>query len=209
MGIYTHYYGKRLADIIFCLIFIPLLLPVFVMVSMIQVFFHGKNIFFRQKRVGINQQAFYIIKFRSLKINTTQSLQFSANNLTPWGNFIRKSGLDELPQLLHVLKGEMSIVGPRPLPWQYLTNNQIPDLERQLVKPGITGLTQINGRNQLPWHDRFYYDHQYIKHLSLKSDLKIIAKTFMYMANFKKLFSDPAFGIHEPTAYYDQQKTSG
>ncbi|MBT1705346.1 sugar transferase [Fulvivirgaceae bacterium PWU20] len=140
-------------------------------------------IFFLQKRVGLGGSLFSLIKFRTLSIDETRSLQ---GRRFWWGNFLRATSLDELPQLWNVLKGDMSLVGPRPLPDYYLPLYSREQLRRHEVRPGVTGLAQVNGRNRLSWKEKFRFDVYYVENVSLFLDLQIIFKTIVLLLSLKK-----------------------
>lgn len=170
---------KRLLDFTAALIGFILLSPVFVLV-MIGLFFanQGKPFFF-QTRPGKNEHFFKIIKFKTMndKKDSEGNLLPDAERLTSIGSFVRKTSLDEIPQLLNVLKGDMSLIGPRPLLVQYLPLYNPFQRQRHLVRPGITGWAQINGRNAISWAQKFEYDVWYVEHCSLFLDLKILFLT--------------------------------
>lgn len=139
----------------------------------------GKGIFFRQLRPGLNGKPFTILKFRTMnnRRDVNGALLSDHERLTPIGKILRSTSLDELPELFNVLKGEMSLVGPRPLLMQYLDRYSPEQRRRHEVKPGITGWAQINGRNAITWEDKFKLDVWYVDHRSLGLDVKIIAST--------------------------------
>jgi lipopolysaccharide/colanic/teichoic acid biosynthesis glycosyltransferase len=170
---------KRLLDFTAALIGFILLSPVFVFV-MIGLFFANKGKpFFFQTRPGKNEHLFKIIKFKTMndKKDSEGNLLPDAERLTSIGSFVRKTSLDEIPQLLNVLKGDMSLIGPRPLLVQYLPLYNSFQKQRHLVRPGITGWAQINGRNAISWAQKFEYDVWYVEHCSLFLDLKILFLT--------------------------------
>lgn len=137
---------------------------------------------FTQPRTGKNEKPFTLLKFRTLKPhgNTLQERRF-------WlGDFLRATSLDELPQLINVLKGEMSLIGPRPLPVEYLPLMNAEQKHRHQVKPGITGWAQVNGRNAISWKEKFELDNYYVKHISFVLDIKIVFKTIQLLLSFKK-----------------------
>ena len=142
----------------------------------------GRPILFRQKRIGYKNKAFKIYKFRSMRVVNKKKY------ITKLGSFLRKTSLDEIPSIINVLKREMSIVGPRPLPVAYLKLYSKKQIKRHNVLPGITGLAQINGRNILSWKKRFKLDVQYIKRYSLMFDFEIIIKTFYYVLFQKNIY---------------------
>lgn len=142
----------------------------------------GSPVFFRQLRPGLNGQPFELIKFRTMtdKRDEAGNLVADQERITGFGNFLRSTSLDELPELLNVLKGEMSLVGPRPLLMEYLPLYNREQARRHSVKPGITGWAQINGRNAISWEQKFKLDLWYINNQSLWLDLKIMGMTLLY-----------------------------
>jgi lipopolysaccharide/colanic/teichoic acid biosynthesis glycosyltransferase len=170
---------KRLFDILFSLTALfftalPLaLLYVAIAVKM------GRPVFFRQKRPGMNGEIFEMIKFRTMTSarDADGNLLPDAQRLTPLGQFLRRSSLDEFPEFINVLKGEMSVVGPRPLLVQYLPRYSAEQARRHEVRPGITGWAQVNGRNAISWDDKFRLDVWYVDNRSLLLDLRIIVLT--------------------------------
>ncbi len=151
---------------------------------------NGKPFFF-QKRPGKDEKLFNIIKFKTMKDPKDKDgeLLDQAQRITKVGGFVRKTSLDELLQLINVLKGDMSIVGPRPLLIQYLPLYNKEQARRHLVKPGITGWAQVNGRNNLSHEDKFALDVWYVDHLSFSTDLKILLKTIQKVFNRKDISS--------------------
>ncbi len=140
----------------------------------------GSPILFRQDRPGKDEQIFELAKFRTMKdIDPAKGLIEDADRLTPFGQFLRSTSLDELPTLLNVVKGEMSLVGPRPLLVRYLPRYSATQHRRHEVRPGITGLAQVNGRNTVAWEDKFAMDVEYVDNRSLLLDIKILFKTFV------------------------------
>ena len=132
---------------------------------------------FKQQRLGLNARAFTVYKFKTMR-NQTVPPQTDMQRLTPLGIWLRKWSIDEWPQLINVLKGEMSLVGPRPLPIQYDALIKGPYRARFMVKPGITGRVQVSGRNLLSWRQKFEYDTQYVENHGFLNDLKILLLTF-------------------------------
>tara|TARA_B100001287_G_C22542148_1_gene462663 strand:+ start:285 stop:875 length:591 start_codon:yes stop_codon:yes gene_type:complete len=173
---------KRLIDIFLSLSALILLVPVFITVSLSVLIFLGRPIFFFQIRPGLNGELFKLVKFRSMKNISKQS---DALRLTKFGRILRSTSLDELPELYNVLKGDMSLVGPRPLLPEYLELYSERQMQRHKVKPGITGWAQINGRNLLTWEERFDLDLWYVNNFSLFLDFKILLITIK-----KVLFRD-------------------
>tara|TARA_B100001750_G_C15479810_1_gene584704 strand:+ start:238 stop:756 length:519 start_codon:yes stop_codon:yes gene_type:complete len=144
----------------------------------------GFPVLFFHQRLGKDGISFTMIKFRTMKNGPSLSAKHDITRLTKWGRFLRRTSIDELPVLINVLKGEMSLVGPRPLPIKYLSRFNSFQLNRLNVKPGITGLAQINGRNLLSWDEKFKYDIDYVNEHSFLLDIIIIFKTI------KVLFSE-------------------
>lgn len=172
---------KRLFDIVISLILLAMLSPVILVLYVVIYFKLGSPIIFKQKRPGLNEKIFTIYKFRTMTSETDQNgnLLPDSVRLTQFGKFLRALSLDELPQLLNVLKGEMSFVGPRALLIEYLPLYNPDQKRRHLVKPGITGWAQINGRNAISWEQKFKYDVWYVQHQSFWVDIKILWLTLM------------------------------
>lgn len=170
---------KRFFDMLLSCIALMLLLPILLTVALIIWIWLGRPIFFRQMRPGQHGEPFQIIKFRSMLsgIDKDGSMLSDEQRLTKFGRLLRASSLDELPGLWNVLKGDMSLVGPRPLLMDYLPlyNNQ--QARRHEVRPGITGWAQVNGRNAITWEEKFELDVWYVDHRSLRLDLWIILLT--------------------------------
>ena len=174
---------KRAFDIISSLLLLAALcLPLLVIIAL-QVIKLGHPIFFRQTRAGIDGRAFKILKFRSMR-NCHGS---DEERLTAWGQFLRSTSLDELPELWNVLKGEMSLVGPRPLPTTYLERYSPDQARRHEVLPGITGWAQVNGRNGLSWKKQFELDLWYVENRSFLLDLKILCLTISTVLSRKDI----------------------
>ena len=182
-------YIKRLIDFLAALFGLIILFPIFVIV-MIGLFFanNGKPFFF-QKRPGLNERIFEIIKFKTMndKRDKDGKLLPDAERLTKIGSFVRKTSLDEIPQLINVLKGDMSLIGPRPLLTKYLPYYTEREKLRHTVRPGITGLAQINGRNNISWDDKLEMDAQYVEKISFTNDLKILLKTIQNVISQKDI----------------------
>ena len=172
---------KPLFDKLLALFLIILFAPVMIIVAILIYLWDGRPIIFTQERPGLNEKIFKIYKFRTM---TNEKDEFG--NLLPdekrlkgIGKIIRSLSFDELPQLFNVLKGDMSFIGPRPLLVEYLDLYNEEQRKRHLVKPGITGLAQVKGRNAISWRKKFKYDVFYVKHLSFKLDLYIICQTII------------------------------
>ncbi|MBU4277687.1 MAG: sugar transferase [Proteobacteria bacterium] len=176
-----HYnpHGKRLLDFSLALILAGALLPVMAAVAVCIAFKDGRPVFFRQVRPGKRGRPFLLYKFRTMNQvrDRRGGLLPDGQRLTPLGRLLRELSLDELPQLFNVIKGEMSLVGPRPLRMRYLPRYSTRQARRMEVLPGITGWCQVRGRNALAWEQKFDLDVCYVDHLSLSLDMKILALT--------------------------------
>ena len=166
-------------DIVLVLFSIPILIPIHILVALTVRFKFGSPVFFKQPRPGLNEKVFNMIKFRSMTMeNDTSGILLSdSNRLTRFGEFLRSTSLDELPSLWVVLKGEMSLVGPRPLLVEYLPLYSKKQSRRHEVKPGITGWAQVNGRNAISWDEKFDLDVWYVDNQSIWLDIKILYMT--------------------------------
>jgi len=167
---------KRIIDTLFVLLALPLLLPVMPLLAWLVRHKLGRPIFFRQTRPGLHGRPFNMIKFRTMTDARGADGQLlpDAERLTTFGRFLRASSLDELPELWNVLRGNMSLVGPRPLLMAYLPLYSPEQARRHDVRPGITGWAQVNGRNTLSWDDKFKLDVWYVDNRSLWLDIKIL-----------------------------------
>lgn len=172
---------KRMVDLVITTIILFLLLPFFILISLILFIQNRGNIFFYQKRPGYKEKPFYIIKFKTMTDEEDEKgkLLPDVERITTFGNWIRKMSLDELPQLINVLKGEMSLVGPRPLLYKYIPLYSDKQRRRHEVKPGITGWAQVNGRNSISWSEKFELDVYYVENYSFHLDMKIIWMTII------------------------------
>jgi lipopolysaccharide/colanic/teichoic acid biosynthesis glycosyltransferase len=171
--------SKRIFDIVVAAGFLILFSPLILLLSLLVRIFMGSPILFSQRRPGLNEKAFYLYKFRTM-LNTYDKRGeplSDAQRLTRFGKFLRASSLDELPELFNVLKGEMSLVGPRPLLMEYLPYYSLKQRLRHRVRPGITGWAQIHGRNTLSWEKKFDLDVWYVEHGSFLLDIQILFKT--------------------------------
>lgn len=170
---------KRPMDFVLSLTAIIVLSPVLLIVALLVRLKLGSPVIFKQKRPGLNEKIFTIYKFRTMtdERNENGELLSDSVRLTKFGKLLRSTSLDELPELFNILKGDMSIVGPRPLLVKYLPMYKEIEKRRHEVRPGLTGLAQVRGRNALSWEDRFDCDVEYIDYLSLKNDVTIIFKT--------------------------------
>ena len=177
---YTQFF-KRCFDLILSVIGLIILSPIFSIVLIVLAVNNSGSPFFFQKRPGKNGVIFLIIKFKTMtdKKDDQAHLLPDRDRLTSVGKFIRKTSLDEIPQLINVLKGDMSLIGPRPLLPEYLALYNTEQNRRHEVKPGITGWAQVNGRNAISWQKKFEYDVWYVNNISLFLDVKIILKTVL------------------------------
>jgi len=171
---------KRLIDFSISFILIILFAPILIFISMTIYCVDGKPIFFKQLRAGKHGAPFFLLKYRTMSNNLSNLNHLSSDTarVTRLGKFLRATSLDELPNLWNVLIGEISLIGPRPLPVSYLPLYNKKQARRHEVKPGITGLAQISGRNILSWNDRFNLDVYYVENVSLMLDIKILLMTF-------------------------------
>lgn len=184
---------KRILDILVALVGLLILSPIFILVTIgLYITNQGKPFFF-QERPGLHEKIFKIIKFKSMndKKDSQGNLLSDAERLTPIGAFVRKTSLDEIPQLINVLKGDMSLIGPRPLLVRYLPYYKEREKLRHTVKPGITGWAQVNGRNTINWDERLELDAQYVENLSFVNDVNILIKTFKNVINRKDIVIIP------------------
>ena len=172
---------KPVLDFLTALIAFIVLSPIFVVVMVGLWFANNGKPFFYQLRPGKGERIFRIIKFKTMndRCDANGQLLPDAERLTKIGAFVRKTSLDEIPQLLNVLKGDMSVIGPRPLLVKYLPYYSKREQLRHTVRPGITGLAQVNGRNKLNWDDRLELDAQYVENLSFLLDIKILFRTIV------------------------------
>jgi sugar transferase EpsL len=177
-GLY-HRAGKRLFDLVLCLPAIILFVPVLIVTAILVRLKLGRPALFKQMRPGFHAKPFAIFKFRTMTDvrDANGKLLSDTDRLTGFGRFLRSTSLDELPELFNVLKGEMSLVGPRPLLMQYLERYTPEQARRHEVKPGITGWAQVNGRNAITWEEKFKLDVWYVDNRSLWLDIKIIFMT--------------------------------
>lgn len=207
-GIYEKH-TKRILDFIISLICIVVLAPVMFLIAILVRKKLGKPIIFAQQRPGYKEQIFNLYKFRSMTDarDKNGNLLPETQRLTPFGNFIRSTSLDELPELFNILKGEMSFVGPRPLVVSYLQYYTESERKRHDVKPGLTGWAQANGRNSLTWEKRFEYDVYYAEHISFWLDIKTIFKTIKCVL-LKSDIGIPGKGVMIDFSEYRKQQLS-
>lgn len=174
-------YIKRPMDFTLALVALILLSPVFLIVSLLVRINLGTPVIFKQKRPGKDEQIFTIYKFRTMTDERNKNGKLLPNSirLTKFGRFLRSTSLDELPELINILKGDMSFIGPRPLAIEYLPYYTEQERMRHSVRPGLSGLAQINGRNTVYWEERFLYDLEYVENITFLRDIKIFLKTMI------------------------------
>ena len=173
--------GKRIVDVVLTAPALIVLSPIFVVVALLVRIRLGSPVLFKQIRPGLHGKPFSIFKFRTMTdAHDTEGNRLpDEHRLTPFGNFLRSTSLDELPEFINVLKGQMSLVGPRPLLMEYLPLYSPEQARRHEVRPGITGWAQMNGRNAVRWEDKFRLDVWYVDNQSFWLDIKILWKTFV------------------------------
>jgi len=172
---------KRFSDVCFSFVLLLILSPLLILLSIITLILLGYPVLFRQLRPGLNGKPFHFYKFRTMTNDRDSNGRLLPDELrmTRFGKFLRKTSLDELPSFYNVLRGDMSLVGPRPLLMEYLPLYNEDQSRRHHVRPGITGLAQVSGRNAVEWEKRFELDVWYVDHRSFLLDIKILCKTFL------------------------------
>lgn len=180
---------KRLFDFIISLSGFILLFPIFIILSVLLFIVNDGKPYFFQMRPGRNNKIFRIVKFKTMNDKRDSQGNFlpDKDRLTSVGKFVRKTSLDEIPQLINVIKGDMSLIGPRPLLVEYLPLYNEIQIRRHEVRPGITGWAQVNGRNAISWQEKFNLDVWYVDNISLILDIKIILKTFLAVIKQKNI----------------------
>lgn len=200
---YAHFF-KRLIDFLLSLLGIILLSPVLLILTVLGAIKMKGNPFFTQDRPGKNEKIFKLIKFRTMTNEKDENGELlpDADRLNKFGSLLRSTSLDELPELFNIIKGDMAIVGPRPLLVQYLPYYTEEEKHRHDVRPGLTGLAQVNGRNLVKWDQRLAYDVEYVKKITFTGDLKIILQTINKV--FKR--EDIAVDTDTVEAYLDIER---
>ena len=190
---------KRLLDFLLSLTAILLLSPILLILTIAGAVKMGGNPFFTQERPGKDGEVFKLVKFKSMnnKKDGNGKLLPDEVRLTSYGKFIRNTSLDELPELINILKGDMAIVGPRPLLVKYLTRYNETQARRHEVRPGLTGLAQVNGRNAISWEEKFNYDVEYVDNVSFLLDFKIICKTALKVIKRDGISSETSATMEE------------
>lgn len=193
-------YFKRPFDFICSLLALVVLSPVLLIIALLVRIKLGSPVIFKQKRPGLNEKIFTLYKFRTMtdKKDEHGNLLPDEIRLTKFGKMLRSTSLDELPELWNILKGDMSVVGPRPLAVQYLPYYTDEERKRHSVRPGLTGLAQVNGRNAISWEERFSYDLQYIKNICLLIDIKVIIGSMLVVISQK----DIEQGVNRPLSLH-------
>ncbi|ETT12298.1 sugar transferase [Fusobacterium sp. CM21] len=182
-------YIKRFIDIIISFAFMICFFWIYILLAILVKLKLGSPVIFRQKRPGLNEKIFTMYKFRTMTDEKDEqgNLLSDKDRLTKFGKFLRSTSLDEIPELWNVIKGEMSLVGPRPLLVSYLAKYNEYEKRRHEVRPGITGWAQINGRNNTTWSDRFKNDIYYVENVSFLLDIKIVTQTFLKVIRRKDI----------------------
>lgn len=192
-------YIKRCLDFILAGCVFIILLPIYLILAILVRCKLGSPVLFTQERPGRNEKIFKMYKFRSMTSETDENGQLLPDEirLTSFGKKLRSSSLDELPELLNIIKGDMSIVGPRPLLVRYLPLYNEEQKKRHNVRPGLTGLAQVNGRNTLSWEEKFAYDVEYVQNVTFAEDVKIIFKTIAKVIKRDGISSDTSVTMEE------------
>ena len=179
-GIYRSYF-KRPMDFILSLIALIVLSPVFLIVAILIKNKLGSPVIFKHERPGKDEKLFTLYKFRTMTDETNENGNLLANHLrlTKFGKMLRSTSLDELPELVNILRGDMSIIGPRPLLIEYLDVYNDRQRQRHDIRPGLSGLAQVNGRNAISWEEKFNYDLEYVENITFLGDIKLIFQTFL------------------------------
>lgn len=194
-------YIKRAFDFLLALVAIIVLSPIMLIVAILVRTKLGSPVLFKQQRPGKNEKIFNMYKFRTMTDERDENGELCSDEirLTDFGKKLRSTSLDELPELFNILLGDMSIVGPRPLLVKYLPLYNAEQRKRHNVRPGFTGLAQVNGRNSISWEEKFEWDVEYVENISFIGDLKIILKTFSVVLKKEGINSDSAVTMEEFT----------
>ena len=194
-------YIKRALDFVFALLACIILSPIMLIVAILVRVKLGSPILFKQQRPGKNEKIFNMYKFRTMTDERDDNGELCSDEirLTEFGKKLRSTSLDELPELFNIILGDMSIVGPRPLLVKYLPLYNDEQRKRHNVRPGFTGLAQVNGRNSISWEEKFKWDIEYVKNISFIGDLRIILKTFSVVLKKEGINSDSAVTMEEFT----------
>ncbi len=192
-------YIKRILDIVISLCGIIVLSPVYLILAVLVRIKLGTPVIFKQERPGKGEKIFYLYKFRSMdnRCNEKGELLPDEARLTPFGKKLRSTSLDELPELFNILRGDMSLIGPRPLLVRYLPRYNERQRHRHDVRPGLTGLAQINGRNAITWERKFEYDVEYVEHLTFGMDVRIFFGTVRAVLKHEGINSETSATMEE------------
>lgn len=190
---------KRVIDFVLSLIGLIVLCPIFLILIVLGAIFMKGNPFFTQQRPGKNEKIFKLIKFRTMDNRKDKDGKLLPDEvrLNKYGRFLRSSSLDELPEIINILKGDMAIIGPRPLLVRYLDRYNEEQHHRHDVRPGLTGYAQAHGRNTVSWEDKFAMDVWYTKHITFKGDIKIICDTVKTVLNHEGISSETSATMEE------------
>nr|WP_299381526.1 sugar transferase [Allomuricauda sp.] len=201
------FFLKRVLDLVLSIIGFIVLFPIFTIIWGILLFVNEGKPFFLQPRPGKNEKIFSILKFKTMTDKKGPDGKLLPDDLrvTKFGTFLRKTSLDEIPQLLSIIKGDMSLIGPRPLRVRYLPYYTKEEQIRHTVRPGVTGLAQISGRNLLDWDRRLQKDIEYVKNISLGLDLQILFKTALKVLDSKDVALDSESGMPDFDVYRQQK----
>lgn len=201
-------FGKRLFDIVASLLALLVLSPLFLIIAVLVRVKLGHPVIFKQQRPGKNEKIFTIYKFRTMteEKDSEGKLLPDSERLTGFGKWLRSTSIDELPELINILRGDMSVVGPRPLLVEYLPLYDVQQRRRHEVKPGLSGLAQVKGRNELSWEDKFVLDVQYVDTFSFYMDILIILQTLLRVGKRQGISSKSAETME---AFSGQKKIIG
>jgi undecaprenyl phosphate N,N'-diacetylbacillosamine 1-phosphate transferase len=194
-------YIKRIIDLLVAGFVFLLLSPLLLVVIVLQFLFNNNQVFFVQVRPGKDEKLFNLLKFKTMndKRDLQGNLLMDNERMTRLGHFIRKTSIDEIPQLINVLRGEMSLIGPRPLLVEYLSLYNDEQRKRHQVRPGITGWAQVNGRNTISWNEKFKLDIWYVENVSFLIDCKILFRTIIKVFNSSGISSDTSVTMEKFT----------
>jgi len=192
-------YFKRVFDFVCSLLALIILSPVLLITALLVRIKLGTPVIFKQKRPGLNEKIFTLYKFRTMTDQKDEhgNLLPDEIRLTKFGKMLRSTSLDELPELWNILKGDMSIVGPRPLLEKYIPLYTVEQRKRHGVRPGLTGLAQVSGRNEIDWEQKFQLDTEYARHITFLSDIKIILQTIGHVFTGKGISSTTSATMEE------------
>lgn len=200
-------YFKRPLDFIMALVGLIVLSPVMLVVAILVRIKLGSPVIFKQPRPGLNEKVFALYKFRTMTDERDENGELlpDAQRLTPFGKWLRSTSLDELPELWNIIRGDMSLVGPRPLAVEYLPYYTETERIRHTVRPGLTGLAQVNGRNAVSWEERFRYDVSYVESISFVGDIRILLRTISRVVGREGVLVRGTAGVEDFHAYRARQ----